>query len=80
MKSKKLIVLLDEGFDIDAPNIDSIEHVKLLKYFMEKQHPKISQLEGFNQIFVDNKYCIMNVVEDLSDLAEKHLNQFVVLL
>lgn len=80
MKNKKLIVLNNEGFDIYASNIDSIEHIKSLKLFIEKHHPQISHLEGYNQIFIDNKYCIMGVVEDLSDLTEKHLGLLVVLL
>ena len=75
-----VLILDDEDFDIHAPHLDAVEHVKSLKEFLDLNFPYISNLDGYDDVFKENEFSILCAVHDLSALTMKHHNLYVVLM
>ena len=75
-----VLILDDEDFDIYAPHLDAVEHVKSLKEFLDLNFPYISNLDGYDDVFKENEFSILCAVHDLSALTMKHHNLYVVLM
>lgn len=75
-----VLILDDEDFDIHAPHLDAVEHIKSLKEFLDSYFPYIGDLDGYDDVFKENESSILCAVHDLSSLTMKHYNHHVVLM
>lgn len=78
--TNNLIVLEDEGFDINS-NLNSKDHVLELKSFLSNsKYSDVNKMPMFDQCFDANQHNLIGCVEDLSAESQKFKGIQIVLM